>query len=139
MNPTAAQELLDLIMLDDFVARKQALDNWSRKWIATCMVEYPVSLSMVRNLEKNYGLQYATTMAKAAIIGRMLEGIAGDESVKAMRWEVSDNEDQGRTRMTRVEMHVVLQEPRDIDAGKKAAQRMRDLASGSFEDPTSGE
>src|SRR5882762_1830335 len=130
MNPRAAKEISEIIMLDDFVARKKALDDWSRKWIATCMVEYPVSLSMVRNLEKNYGLQYATTMAKAAIIGRMLEGIAGDESVKAMRWEVSDNEDQGRTRMTRVEMHVVLQEPRGIHAGADATRRLLDMAKG---------
>lgn len=136
MNPTAAKEISDLIMLDDFVARKHALDNWTRKWIATIMLEHPAPLHQVRAMEKFHGKEAVASMARVALLERMLTGIVVDNNVKGVRVEV---EESAQTRTTRLEMHVVLQEPRELDAGKKAAQRMRDMASGSFEDPTSGE
>jgi hypothetical protein len=40
VTPQAAQELLDLIMLEDFVARRKALDAWTRRWIATARVDF---------------------------------------------------------------------------------------------------
>lgn len=38
MNVKAAEELVDLIMIDDYVARRKALDTWNRRWIATAEV-----------------------------------------------------------------------------------------------------
>jgi len=132
VNPTAAQEFMDLLMLDDYVARKRAGDDWTRKWIATVMLEHPAPRSQILAMERTYGVPHTMNIVKAALINRMLEGIAfGSGNVKALRWEVDNNADQGRTQVTRVEMHVVLQEPRELDAGKDATEKMLEMAKGS--------
>jgi len=107
VSPQAAKELLDLIMIDEYVARKKALDNWSRRWIATMQLDYEISAT----LEHAYGARVSQEfdrIARQTLISKMTHGLLTND-VPALRWSTSLIEG-GRS--LRVEMHVVLQEPR---------------------------
>lgn len=56
MTPAAANELRNIIMLEDFVARREALDLWYRRWVATAAVQIkadgPDSLAVAVNNAK---------------------------------------------------------------------------------------
>lgn len=112
MNPQAAQELLDLIMLDDFVERKKSLDTWSRKWIATMELVQRVDLKRCLDTERtvNGGAHRLENMARAAIIDRMLVGLM-DDAVGATKIEKTDDQEKN-VRTYTLHMHVVLQRPR---------------------------
>src|SRR3954469_19100685 len=100
MNPRAAKELLDVIMLDEYVARRKALDDWSRRWIATMHVE---ALN-VHNLSE-------AREAKKQLLTEILNGLVQDE-VNVLHWGhlISNNNSLA------CEMHVVMQQPRELDA-----------------------
>lgn len=84
MTPPAAEELLNVIMLDDFVARRKALDTWTQRWIATMEV----------NME---GINHGHTKSSQALaIGSALL----QDEVPAVAWG------------ERPRMHVLLQNPR---------------------------
>lgn len=86
MTPQAATELLDVIMLDDFVARRDALDTWIRRWVATMEV---------------------LTDAKAwrtVLSLKMVQGLMEDE-VHAVQWDANGA-------LKGLRMFVLLQEPR---------------------------
>lgn len=86
MTPPAAEELLNVIMLDDFVARRKALDAWTRRWVVVLEVNMA-------------GIDRADTkVAQAMGVGACL---AQDE-VPAVAWGV------------RPRMHVLLQKPREL-------------------------
>jgi len=117
MNPQAAQELLNLIMLDDFVARKQALDNWSRKWIATLHVEHIHDGTLPDELVSPH--------ARAILLRSIFNELNKDE-VSALFWgKLADN-----PHSLVCQMHVILQKPRDLDAGADATKKMLDMAKG---------
>lgn len=86
MTPQAATELLDVIMLDDFVTRRAALDTWARRWVATMEV---------------------LTDAKAwrtVLSLKMVQGLMADE-VHAVQWDANGA-------LKGLRMFVLLQEPR---------------------------
>lgn len=119
MNPRAAQELLDLIMLDEFVARRKALDDWSRRWVTTMHVEFvPEPAVSVRNPE-------VLRAARRVLLTNILDGLAQDE-VHVLHWgHLIKNPNS-----LACEMHAIMQEPRDIDAGADATRRMLEMAKG---------
>ena len=104
MSPQAAKELLDLIMLDDYVTRKKALNNWSRRWIATLQLDYTLAPSGFAYNDSAY--QALENVSREVLIVRMVKGLLAN-AVPALRWTTSEDGSQ-----TRVELHVVLQEPR---------------------------
>lgn len=116
MNPQAAQEILDLIMLDDYVARKQALDDWSRKWIATLYVEATHHNRITQTREVLMEQIYTALRANEihSINFGMPVGANGTLD----------------TNLLACEMHVILQKPRDINAGADATKKMLDMAKG---------
>lgn len=116
MNQVAAQEILDLIMLDDYVARKQALDAWSRKWIATLYVDAP-----------HHGM---LAQAKIEIMTKIFTALMANE-LDSINFGMPVGEDGNldRTRLA-CEMHVILQKPRDINAGADATKRLLGMAKG---------
>jgi hypothetical protein len=114
MNPRAAKELLDVIMLDEFVARRKALDDWSRRWVATMHVE---ALN-VHSLSEARG-------AKKQLLTEILNGLVQDE-VNVLHWGPLI----GNKNSLACQMHVIMQEPRDIDAGADATRRMLKMAKG---------
>lgn len=65
MTPPAAEELLNVIMLDDFVARRKALDTWTRRWIATAEIVHDRHASQL--------------VAKVNMLQELLEGLLADE------------------------------------------------------------
>lgn len=65
MTPPAAEELLNVIMLDDFVDRRKALDTWARRWVATAKIVHSRHSSQLE--------------AKVAMFQELLEGLLTDE------------------------------------------------------------
>lgn len=63
----ALEELVELIMLDDFVQRRKALDTWTSRWIATAHVEHPVPPALA-------GLA-SEEAAKTALTFKMVQGM----------------------------------------------------------------
>jgi hypothetical protein len=105
MTPKAAEELLNIIMLDDFVARREGLDRWSRRWLATMEVTHVQQLGLI---PKGYQGDL-DAMARAALTEEILRGLLKNE-LPAMGWATHE----GRTtREVVARMHVVLQEPRE--------------------------
>lgn len=120
MNSSAAKELLDVIMLDEFVARRKALDAWSRRWIATMHVEF------VHDGETPKGeLPELYREAKKLLLTEIFDGLARDE-VHVLHWgRLISNKNS-----LACEVHFVMQEPRDVNAGADATQRMLEMAKG---------
>lgn len=100
-------------MLDEFVARRKALDDWSRRWITTLHVEaVHVNHLPARKVQKE-------------LLTQILNGLVQDE-VNVLHWgELIDNPDS-----LACEMHVIMQEPRDINEGADATRRMLEMAKG---------
>lgn len=96
MTPPAAEELLNVIMLDDFVARRKALDAWTRRWIATMEVDYVWDGGMSRAI--------ALAIGRRELLKEMARSFAKDE-VSALGW-VEDE------RALLLRLHVLLQKPR---------------------------
>lgn len=120
MNPRAAQEFLDLIMLDDFVERKRAADDWARRWIATMHVEF------VHDGTCSESQKPALYKRATSTLLRQIFDMLKDDEVHALNWGCLVNDPNSLA----AEMHVILQEPRDINAGESAAQRMKFMAGG---------
>lgn len=119
MNPRAAQELFDLIMLDETVARRKALDDWSRRWITTMHTEFiPEPGTSMREP----AVQRA---ARLVLLTNILDGLVQDE-VHVLHW----GHLIGNKNSLACEMHAIMQEPRDIDAGADATRRMLEMAKG---------
>lgn len=64
MTPPAAEELLNVIMLDDFVDRRKALDAWTRRWIATAEIVHSRHASQLE--------------AKVYMLQELVEGLLTD-------------------------------------------------------------
>lgn len=101
MTPQAATELLDVIMLDDLVARRKALDTWTRRWIATMQIFYDMDSEFSTH-------SYYRQVVKNFLRTEMQKGLEKDE-VHALSWKTEEREDFTRTIL---EMFVLLQEPR---------------------------
>lgn len=71
MTPPAAEELLNVIMLDDFVDRRKALDVWTRRWIATAEIVFDRGATQLE--------------AKTGMLGELMEGLLTDE-VRALEF-----------------------------------------------------
>lgn len=108
MNSRAATELMAIVMLDDFVARRDAMNNWSRRWVATVRLSHPASRDVVRVFEERFGGK-ADEAARYALTDKLVRGMVEDQSVAALRWERAEGE---KSIVTTVEMNVILQEPR---------------------------
>lgn len=110
MNSRAAEELMACMMHDDFVQRRKALDDWSRRWVASVRLSHPASKDAVRVFEQ-MRIGAAEDAARYALTDKLVRGMVEDQSVKALRWERFENE---RSVITTVEMNVILQEPREL-------------------------
>lgn len=95
MTPPAAEELLSVIMLDDFVARRKALDIWTRRWVATMEL-------------KNAGLS-GRHGAKAAMLNEVAGALLVDV-VGCVEFGVDTDTNLGYM----MRMHVLLQKPREL-------------------------
>lgn len=104
MNSQAAKELLDLIMLDDYVARKQALDDWSRRWLATMHVEFKWDGS--RKLAPG-ALFEIVKSGQEELLRLVLKGLQEDR-IHVLHWGKLPDDDNSIV----LEMHCVMQKPR---------------------------
>lgn len=87
MNPRAAQELLDLIMLDEFVARRKALDDWSRRWVATMHTEFiPGPGASMRD-------PAVAQVARQTLLTNILDGLVQDQ-VHVLNWGATDRQQE---------------------------------------------
>jgi hypothetical protein len=96
VNPTAAEEILNIIMLDDYVQRKQALADWSRRWLTTMHVE------MNTEEEIGGGSGYAV---KLVLLRKIWSALIHDE-VNVLHWF------QANPKNLTCEMHCIMQKPR---------------------------
>jgi len=101
VNSRAAEELLNLIMLDDFVQRRQTLDTWSRRWITTMHVEYTHDGTAPDAM--------VIPHAREVLLLKILDGLRADE-VKVLLWGKLVGDDNTFA----CEMHCVMQEPRSL-------------------------
>lgn len=98
MTPPAAEELLNVIMLDDFVARRKALDVWTRRWVATMEV-------LNNGTSGPHG-------ARAEMLNEVAEGLLVD-AVGCVEF----GKRVGKMGYA-LRMHVLLQKPRELCAAK---------------------
>lgn len=124
MNHKAAQELLDMVMIDDLVERRAALDTWSRRWVAQLHVEMPYD-----------GLRtpVALSAARALLMRKIFKAIM-DDSVNATNfgWPAGDD-GKPMYDVLVAELHVILQEPRTqahTEPVSDAVSRMSAMAKG---------
>lgn len=96
MTPQAAQELTDLIMLDDYVARRNGLDAWTKRWVATVHIvtEYDPRKAKSKAF---------IDVVRESSIERLVTGL-DDEAIPVLHWKVSDVQ-------AALSMHVLRQEP----------------------------
>lgn len=109
MNTTAQKELLDVIMLDDFVVRREALTKWVLRWVGTlkCDVFMPNSKRQAARAEDPAGFDY---MEKAALLDKIFEGVL-NAPVKVVSMKV----EEGVTNTTvTAKIYTILQEPRGV-------------------------
>lgn len=119
MNPRAAKELLDVIMLDEYVARRKALDDWSRRWVATMHTEFiPGPGASMRD-------PAVAQVARQTLLTNILDGLVQDQ-VHVLNWGPLI----GNKNSLACQMHVIMQEPRDINEGADATRRMLEMAKG---------
>lgn len=109
MNTEAANELLNIILRDDYVSRREGLNTWTRRWIATMQISHPVNKDMVEAAEQLFPGRI-DELAKQALAQRMAVGLVANE-VKAVSFVIADGE---KIRVTSMEMHIILQEPRTL-------------------------
>jgi hypothetical protein len=123
MNKQAAKELLDLIMLDEFVARREALNLWSRRWIATMYVEAAVDGNAL------FG-GILDGQATNGILREIFAGLMHDEA-HVLNWgNPADENGKPRKNVLACEMHCIMQVPKDPGDIDKAAQAMKAMAKG---------
>ena len=102
MTGKAAEELVDLIMLDDFVARREALRRWEERWMATMHLEteFMTPLKLLPLVEKQAAIQSAVkTMTK-----KMLNGLS-DDSQHVTQWYYGDDRVVLQIAFVRMEPH----------------------------------
>ena len=101
MNRRAAEELLNLIMLDDFVQRRQALDTWSRRWLTTMHVEYTHDGTVPDAIVLSH--------ARKILLRKILDGLSTDAVKVLLYGRLPEN-----FNTIVCEMHCVMQEPREL-------------------------
>lgn len=109
MTPKAAEEMLSLIMLDDFVARRAALDTWTRRWVATFEVSHVADMEGVRMLDRHFPGK-AKLAAKSALAAKTVEALVDDEC-RAVEFDTYDEGDTIRHHT--LKLRVLLTEPRE--------------------------
>lgn len=77
MIAQSRKELLDLLMLDDFVARREALEHWEAKWIATLELVHIAPRSGVRELNRQFPGK-ADLVARSGLTAKMVEALVDD-------------------------------------------------------------
>lgn len=98
MNQQAAKELMQCMMPEDFVQRRDALNNWSRKWCTTLHVEFTHDGTQPDSV--------VWPVAKEVLTRKIFEGLMAD-SVNVMLWGKLVGDDNSFA----CEMHVIKQKP----------------------------
>lgn len=102
MTPKAAEELLQVVMYDDFVDRRKALDHWTKRWVATLEVESHFSWP----LDRAGAFQDVANIALGARIAKGL--LEGPNALSRERRPAVN----GHVETTR--LAVLLQAPREV-------------------------
>jgi hypothetical protein len=106
VNPQAAEELLEVIMCDDYVARRRGLDMWMKRWISELVATHP----QPKVLDETYGKESLSRMARAALSSDAVDFLL-NPSTGAMRLIITEKESVREFHLT---LHVVRQEPYDV-------------------------
>lgn len=97
MIAESRKELLELLMLDDFVQRREALDRWEARWVATLELVHIAPRSGVRELNRQFPGK-ADLVARSGLTTKMVEALVDDACLAT---EFQKHEDQ-------VGVHYVL-------------------------------
>lgn len=108
MNSSTQKELLDVIMLDEFVARREALLTWAKRWVWTLKCSAAVDSNTRDNNRMEKGPEEFDRMEKAAFLDQIFMGVL-NASAKVV--DVRVEEGFPDTVIT-TKIHVILQEPR---------------------------
>lgn len=111
MTPQAANELIDVLMLEDLVERRRALDKWVERWTSTLEIVHTADAAGVAALNREFPGK-ADLVAKIAICAKMVEGLIEDEC-NAVTFEkfIGDKS----VVQYRVRLRVVTTQPREPD------------------------
>ncbi len=77
-KPTWANELIQIIMLDDFVDRRKALDVWVARWVATADVYHPTTSEMEQLFQATWG-DRAKMSRRAALAEKLVDAFMRNE------------------------------------------------------------
>lgn len=98
-----------MIMHDDFVARRAALDTWVKRWVASVKIDHPSPRGVAGVFVELHGQPAWEAMAKAALLDKVLIGMLNEEAqVKSFGFEVTEDE---VNRVGTLRLSVILEKP----------------------------
>ncbi len=106
MTPKAAEELLEVIMSDDYVERRRKLDIWSQRWISTAECKFMVGFDKDYNPSHDQNLH---KFAKEKLAEMLVDGIL--EDTERLRFAMTDLCTFPKSREYSLLLFVLRQEP----------------------------